>query len=445
MTSSGKIFIQTFGCQMNVHDSMRIMEIMQGEGYEKAAGPAEADLIIVNTCSVREKAYQKVRSAVGALRRYRNRKGRSLIIAVAGCVARQEGERWLDMCPYVDIVMGPDALARVARLVRRVKNGEGPVVDVAFDRGEPGDFPSPVTGGGGGPPTAYITIMKGCDGTCSFCIVPSVRGPERCRPPGDIVRDARTLAGGGTREVCLLGQTVNSWKHGEHGFADLLKMLDEVDGIERIRYTSPYPGHVTRALAEAHGELAALCEHVHLPVQSGSSRILTLMNRRYTREDYLDAVGLLKKHCPDIAVSTDLIVGFPGETDEDFEQTLSLVREVEFDTMFSFKYSPRPGTRAAAAKDDVPPEVKQARLRALHALADENTAGRWREDLGRDVEVLVEKKGKFQGQLSGRTRKNRIVNFTHDRNHAPGPGYLVRVNIEEILPHCLRGKAAGPG
>ena len=441
MTAKEKIFIQTFGCQMNVHDSGRILGLMESEGYERAAGPADADLVIVNTCSVREKAYQKVRSAVGALKRYKGNR-QSLIIAVAGCVARQEGEKWLDMCPYVDIVMGPDALVRVASLVRRVKNGEGPIVDVGFDEGKPDDFASSAKGMGGPPASAFVTIMKGCNGSCSFCIVPALRGKERCRTPGDILEDVRKLVGAGTREVYLLGQTVNSWKHEESSFADLLGMVNDVGGVRRIRYTSPYPGYVTPGMARAHGSLESLCEHIHLPVQSGSNRILSLMDRKYTREQYLDAIALLKKHCPGIAVSTDMIVGYPGETREDFNLTLSLVREVRFDTMFSFKYSPRPNTRASELDDDVPPGEKQERLLALHELADEMTASGWKEDLGREREVLVEKKGREPGQLTGRTRKNRIVNFIHDATMNISPGDFVSVRIEEVLPHSLRGKAA---
>jgi tRNA-2-methylthio-N6-dimethylallyladenosine synthase len=437
-----KIFIRTFGCQMNVHDSARIMEIMRQRGFEEAASPAEAGLIVVNTCSVREKAYQKVRSAVGSMRRFRTRGQRSPVIAVAGCVARQEGRRWLEMCPHVDIVMGPDALIRVAELVRRIREGEGPIVDVDFDDGKPSDFVSPAFPPGRRSPAASITIMKGCNGACSFCIVPSVRGPERCRPPEDIVGNVRDLVGAGTKEVLLLGQTVNSWRYGEHGFADLLNMIDEVGGLARVRYTSPYPGYVTPALAEAHGSLASLCEHVHLPVQSGSNGVLARMNRKYTREDYLEAVGLLKKARPSMALSTDMIVGFPGETDKDFEQTLDLVREVEFDTMFSFKYSPRPGTGAASLDDDVPAKVKQERLEELHRLADQMTAKNWGEDLGREVEVLVEKEGRVEGQLTGRTRKNRIVNFPADPSAGVGPGDLAAVRIDEILPHSLRGRAA---
>jgi tRNA-2-methylthio-N6-dimethylallyladenosine synthase len=437
-----RFFIQTFGCQMNVHDSAAMAGIMAARGYGAASGPEEADLIIVNTCSVRERAYQKVRSAVGALRRFKDRRGRGPVIVVAGCVARQEGERWLELCPHVDIVMGPDGLVRLADLVRRVQKGQGPVVDTAFDEGRPGDFASPPVCSGRS--SAYVTVSKGCSGACSFCIVPFLRGPERCRPAGDVVRDVAGLAAAGVKEVCLLGQTVNSWSSAGRSFADLLAMADSVEGLERIRYTSPYPGHVTEDLARAHADLASLCEHMHLPVQSGSNRILRRMNRGYSADDYLRAVDLLRRYRPDLALSTDMIVGFPGETDEDFERTLELVRRVGFDTMFSFKYSPRPGTAAADWADDVPAKVKQARLEALHDLADESTAAAWAGDLGRDVEVLVEGRGRRPGQLSGRTRKNRIVNFSCGEGAAiPQPGDLAAVRIHEVLPHSLRGILAG--
>jgi tRNA-2-methylthio-N6-dimethylallyladenosine synthase len=401
-----RFFIQTFGCQMNVHDSAAMAGIMAARGYGAASGPEEADLIIVNTCSVRERAYQKVRSAVGALRRFKDRRGRGPVIVVAGCVARQEGERWLELCPHVDIVMGPDGLVRLADLVRRVQKGQGPVVDTAFDEGRPGDFASPPVCSGRS--SAYVTVSKGCSGACSFCIVPFLRGPERCRPAGDVVRDVAGLAAAGVKEVCLLGQTVNSWSSAGRSFADLL------------------------------------AAHMHLPVQSGSNRILRRMNRGYSADDYLRAVDLLRRYRPDLALSTDMIVGFPGETDEDFERTLELVRRVGFDTMFSFKYSPRPGTAAADWADDVPAKVKQARLEALHDLADESTAAAWAGDLGRRVEVLVEGRGRRPGQLSGRTRKNRIVNFSCGEGAAiPQPGDLAAVRIHEVLPHSLRGILAG--
>ena len=432
-----KVHIRTFGCQMNVHDSERMLRLMLDSGWSETADPQEAGLIVVNTCSVREKAYQKVRSAVGRFRPLKDGP-RPPVIAVAGCVARQEGERWLEHCPHVDIVLGPDAVSRLPERVRQVRDGSPPIVDVEFDEGRPEDFLS-LPGSGRAGPTAYLTVMKGCSHKCTFCIVPQVRGPMRHRPAGDIVDEARRLVEAGACEVTLLGQTVNAWTWEGEGFADLLGRLDRVDGLERIRYTSPHPVYVSDALVGAHATLDGLCEHVHLPVQSGSDRVLGRMGRRHGRDSYIASTDALLEN-PGFALSTDLIVGFPGETEEDFEQTLELVERVRFDTFFSFKYSPRPGTPATRWPDDVPAEVKQERLERLHRLGRELTRERFGSDLGRRVQVLVEGPSRSgEGQLTGRTRTNRIVNFT-----ASGPdptGRIVDVEVTQVMPHCLLGTA----
>jgi tRNA-2-methylthio-N6-dimethylallyladenosine synthase len=430
---------------MNVHDSERMVRLMERCGWEVAPDPAVADLVVVNTCSVREKAYRKVRSAVGALKPLRRRSGGGPVIAVAGCVARQEGERWLELCPHIDIVMGPDAVGRLPGHVDAVLAGGPPVVDVAFDDGRPADFLRPVLPGGVEGPTAYVTVMKGCSHRCTFCIVPSVRGPMRHRPSDEVVSEVRALVAGGVREVTLLGQTVNAWREpGASGtrrdFAWLLGRLDAVAGLERIRYTSPHPLYVPPALVRAHAELPALCEHVHLPAQSGSDRVLERMGRRHDRERYLEIVGDLRAAREGFALSTDLIVGFPGETDDDFRRTLELVQRVRFDTFFSFMYSERPGTRAARWEDDVPPSVKHERLKALHALGERLTAEQLSRDLHREVEVLVQGRSKSGGgQLTGRTRTNRIVNFTPG-SRAVEPGELARVRVTDVMPHCLLGE-----
>ncbi len=432
-----KIHIRTFGCQMNVHDSERMLRLMQGEGWVETPDPGDADLIVVNTCSVREKAYQKVRSAVGRFRPLKDG-ARPPVIAVAGCVARQEGERWLEHCPHVDIVLGPDAVARLPERVRQIRDGAPPIVDVQFDEGRPGDFLS-LSGSGQTGPTAYLTVMKGCSHRCTFCIVPRVRGPMRHRPASDILAEARTLVEAGVREVTLLGQTVNAWTSDGRDFAWLLGRLDEVEGLERIRYTSPHPIYLTDALVQAHAAFGSLCEHVHLPVQSGSDRVLRRMGRRHGREDYIASTRALLD-IPGFALSTDLIVGFQGETQEEFQATLDLVEQVGFDTFFSFKYSPRPGTPATRWADDVPAEVKQERLERLHRLGQVLTKQRFSSDLGRRVEVLVEGPSRSGGgQLTGRTRTNRIVNFT-----AAGPdpaGGMVDVQVTQVMPHCLLGTA----
>ncbi len=441
-----KIHIRTFGCQMNVHDSERMLGAMLGLGWEATDEAADADLIVVNTCSVREKAYHKVRSALGALKPLSDpRRVRRPIIVVAGCVARQEGERWLDHCPHIDIVLGPDAVSRLATHVGTVMDGGPPVVDVAFDEGRARDFltgPGRATG-----PTAYVTVMKGCSHHCTFCIVPSVRGPMRHRPSVDIIHEVQCMVDDGAREITLLGQTVNAWcepgSSPDEGrdFAWLLGRLDRVAGLARLRYTSPHPIYVTDALVMAHASLASLCEHVHLPVQSGSDRILRRMGRRHDRDHYLRVTDALRDTRPGFCLSTDLIVGFPGETSGDHSMTLDLVERVGFDTFFSFMYSERPGTPAVKLVDDVEPEVKRTRLHELHALGDRLTAARYSADVGRVVQVLVEGESRSGGgQLSGRTRTNRIVNF-HPSGLAPTPGDLVEVTLTDAMPHCLLGES----
>lgn len=436
-----KVHIRTFGCQMNVHDSARMVALMRSRGWEETADAAEADLIVVNTCSVREKAYRKVRSAVGAFKCLTERAGRRPVIAVAGCVARQEGQRWLEYSPHLDIVLGPDAIGRLAHHVEAILDGAPPVVDVQFDRGRSGDF-LPLMGEGGPAEgaTAYVTVMKGCSHHCTFCIVPSVRGPMRHRPAADIIQEVRDLVGRGVREVTLLGQTVNAWREGDHDFAWLLGRLDEIQGLRRLRYTSPHPIYMTDSLVDAHGRLPSLCEHVHLPLQSGSDRVLRRMGRRHDREDYRQRIRALREATDGFCVSTDLIVGFPGETEEDFSLTLELVEDVAFDTFFSFMYSVRPGTSAARWPDDVAPEVKKRRLHELHALGDTLTSRLFASDLGRSVPVLVEGPSRAgRGQLTGRTRTNRIVNFTADPEGCR-VGDMVDVVVEQVMPHCLVGR-----
>jgi len=433
-----KVYIQTFGCQMNDHDSMAMMNRLQEIGFEETNRPEEASLIIVNTCSVREKAYQKAKSAIGALRKFKDKKNPPIVV-VAGCVAKQEGGKWFDLYPHVDVVMGTDAVTRVDEIVEKVRKGSGKIIDIDFDYDDFSDFPSFIPENNAA--TATVVITKGCNCNCTFCIVPLLRGPERCRPPHEIIENVKSLAKRGVKEVILLGQSVNSWKYEGMSFAKLLEEISAIDGIKRIRYTSPSPAEVTEELAGVHGRIPSLCEHIHLPVQSGSNKILKKMGRKYTREKYIEVISMLKDACPSMVFSTDIIVGFPGETESDFEQTLNLVREVRFDTMFSFKYSPRPGTPAYSFEDDVSPEVKQERLEKLHRLSEEITMANWNEDSGKEVEVLVEKEGKIKGQLSGRTKKNRIVNFSCDESLKLAPGDIAMVKIEEILPHSLRGKA----
>ncbi len=436
-----KLYIKTFGCQMNVHDSRRIEEIFSAAGYSLTTDPREADVALINSCTVREKAWHKAISQTGRLRKLK-RGRRDVIVGVVGCVAQQEGERIFDLLPGVDIVVAPDHYGRLVELVEEVKSREDTLALTGFDRGRPEDFLI------AGPPpsrreaTAFVTIMKGCQERCAYCIVPTVRGPERHRPIEDVESEVRDLVSGGVVEVTLLGQKVNAYRSGEAGFADLLRCLDSVEGLERLRFTSPHPRHMTSDVTSSFGKLRSLCESIHLPVQSGSNRILSGMGRRYNVEDYLLVVTRLREACPSIGISTDLIVGYPGETEEDFEETLALIDRVGFCGAFSFKYSPRPGTKAARLDDDVPADEKARRLDAVHERI-ENLERRWRRSMvGARLEILVASAGRMPGQVSGRARNSQIVNFvpTDGRTIKDLVGHFVEVEVTAAHPHSLEGK-----
>ncbi|NLY93846.1 MAG: tRNA (N6-isopentenyl adenosine(37)-C2)-methylthiotransferase MiaB [Myxococcales bacterium] len=448
-----RYIVQTFGCQMNVHDSRRIEEVLEASGYRPTDEASIADVIVVNTCSVREKAEHKLMSLLGTLRGFKAERPDAALV-VAGCVAQQEGERLLKKAPHVDVVIGPDNIPDLPGLLRDAETGAPPVARTVFDLDDPRFLvasPRP----GRPEVTAFVTTMKGCDERCTFCIVPTTRGSERYRRADQIVDEVVRLVEGGVKEITLLGQTVNSWYEPERvaeakprskaapsrsAFADLLRRIAAAaPGLERLRYTSPHPRHLTPELIAAHAELDVLAAHLHLPVQSGSNRVLRRMSRRYTREEYVERVTALKQAKPGLTLSTDMIVGFPGETEEDFEETLSLVREVGFVSLFGFKYSERPGVPALAYGDDVPEEVKDERLARLFEVAHELQTAHLESLVGSSQRVLVEGKSKGGETFSGRTERNEIVHL----EAAPGvdpTGHVVDVEILEAFKHSLRAR-----
>ena len=452
MSRTPRFLIRTYGCQMNVHDSEKVANLLHHAGYRAAAEVDAADLLIINTCSIREKAEHRLYSDLGVLRSWKAlRPGR--VLGVAGCVAQQEGDALLRRFPFVDFAFGPHNLRLVPEMASAAAEGRrtlhtSELADVArFDLPERHpDYQ------GASPGRAYLTVMEGCDMFCSFCVVPHTRGREISRPAEGIVAEAASLAERGVREITLLGQTVNAYgRHdlrrgqaaaaGTVAFAELLRRLDAIPGIERIRYTSPHPIFYDAALIAGHGELASLCPHVHLPVQSGSDAVLERMRRRYRADEYRRLVDALRAARPDLAITTDLIVGFPGETREAFRDTLRLVRDVGFVDSFSFKYSPRPHTKAAELSDAVSPEEAQARLAELQELQRALTLDYHRSRVGQAARVLVEggsRRG--AGQVSGRDPYHRVVNFSVPRESAPKPGVLVSLRIAEATPHSLIGE-----
>ena len=455
----------TFGCQMNVHDSERIGDVLRAHGYREVGDPEAADLILVNTCSVREKAEQKLRSEVGRLARLkRQRKG--LLLGIAGCVAQQEGEKILKAMPAVDLVIGPDNIGELPGLLAELEAGAPPLVRTVFDLETPRFLPARADGTKSAA-CAYVTVMKGCDERCSFCIVPYTRGPERYRPSHEIIDEIRRLVEAGTREVTLLGQTVNSYtdplaelraapgaddagfQHArfsqapgdESEFAALLWAIAErVPGLRRLRYTSPHPRHLTRALIRAHQELGVLARHVHLPVQSGSDRVLRKMIRRYSVAEYLERTDALRSAVPDLTLSTDVIVGFPGESPEDFALTLGLVEKVGFVSLFGFKYSPRPYTPALKLGDEVSEDEKRTRLAELFQLSGALRQAHLSTLVGTTQEVLVEGPGR-PGTFSGRNERSDIVHFEATGDPS---GEIVKARIRRAFKNSLEGELEEP-
>jgi tRNA-2-methylthio-N6-dimethylallyladenosine synthase len=441
-----KYLIETFGCQMNVHDSERMAGLLEQAGFEATADAADADLVVINTCSVREHAEDKLYTRLGELRELAHEHGHNPIVAVAGCVAQQEGETILRRAPGVtDVIVGTQAIKRLPMLVEqadaRTRAGAAAVVDL--NPYEDVTFPLGVTRRAD-PVKAYVTIIEGCNEFCSFCVVPYTRGHERMRPKRDILAEVREAAATGHREVQLLGQIVNHYEAPDDpacDFAGLLEAVHAVEGVSRIRFASPHPRHVTPQLLDVMARLPKICRHLHLPVQSGSTRVLDAMRRRYTRESYLALVEDIRRRLPDVALSTDMIVGFPGETDADFDDTLSLTRAVGFHSMFSFKYSPRPNTLAEKRMaDDVPEGVKTERIVALQALQREVQSALNDALVGRTEDVLVDAVSRRrETEVSGRTSSNVVVNLP---GSAALVGRLVPVHIERAGPHSVWGQAA---
>jgi tRNA-2-methylthio-N6-dimethylallyladenosine synthase len=433
-----RVYIETYGCQMNEHDSERILQLLESSHYFETKEAEMADLILINTCSVREKPEHKVYSALGRFKWLKEKRG--TIIGVAGCVAQQEGDKLLDRVPYLDMVIGTHAIPLLPQLLQKVEVSGERVCETSFD--QDGKYlgtillQKPLD-----KVKSYVTITQGCDHFCSFCIVPYVRGREKSRSSQEIIEEVKHLAGMGVKEVCLLGQNVNGYGKGlreEICFSELLEHVNEIEGIERIRFTTSHPKDLSEELIQAFSKLPKLCEHIHLPFQSGSDKILRTMHRGYTKESYREKIDRLKEVCPSIAVTADVIVGFPGEEEEDFRETLDLMEKVQFDELYSFKYSPRKGTRAAQFNDKVEEKVKQDRLSILQKIQNEITLRKNQELEGRVEKVLVEGRSKQSDRdVGGRTRSNKIVNFEGDLGLV---GKLVPLRITKGYPHSLRGE-----
>jgi len=433
-----RVYIETYGCQMNEHDSERMLRILEGCGYAETKETKEADLVLINTCSVREKPEHKVYSALGRYKRLKEEKG--TIIGVAGCVAQQEGERLLDRIPYLDLVIGTHAVPILPQLLEKIEVSGERVCETGFDQNG-GYLKAILPQKPLGKVKSYVTIMQGCDHFCSFCIVPYVRGREKSRSSREIIEEVKHLAEMGVKEVCLLGQNVNGYGKGLEGeisFPELLSRINEIDGLQRIRFTTSHPRDLSEELVQAFSKLPKLCEHIHLPFQSGSDKILKTMHRDYTRESYLEKISRLRKICPQVAITADAIVGFPGEEEDDFDLTLDLIHRIQFDDLFSFKYSPRKGTRAAQFQDQVNEKVKQDRLAKLQGIQKEITLQKNQALVGYIDKILVEGQSKQSDRdVTGRTRSNKIVNFEGDLGLA---GELVPVRITKAYPHSLRGE-----
>ena len=434
-----RVFIKTFGCQMNVYDSEKMAYLLEAEDYQVISDMEDADVILLNTCSIREKPEHKIYSILGRLKVLKDQKP-NLILGVGGCVAQQEGERLLEQSPQVDLVFGTQRIGALPSLLNVVAEQRARVCDVEMSADECLDgevrsvLPESVS--------AYVSVIRGCNNFCSYCVVPYVRGREHSRPESEIVREVEHLAGRGVKEIVLLGQNVNSYGNDcgiTNGFPRLLTALNEVAGLQRIRFITSHPKDLSDQLIQCFGELDKLCEHIHLPVQSGSNTILKLMNRGYTRDDYLKKVHALGEACPGIGITSDVIVGFPRETHEDFQETLSLMEAVRFDDLFSFQYSDRPKTAATQFDGKIPSAVKGERLKVLQAVQMEHSLAKNKALLGTTEEILVEGVSKKDARrVTGKTRTHKTVNFTGGEELR---GKLVAVRIKEVNAHALYGES----
>ena len=443
-----KLYVKTYGCQMNVYDSARMADVLATRDYAATDTPEDADLVILNTCHIREKAAEKVYSELGRLNRIKQARrdaGGRMMLAVSGCVGQAEGQEILRRAPFVDLVMGPQNYHRLPELLRRAEAHA--VVDTEFPSESKFDhLPEERRLAAGDPGvSAFLTIQEGCDRFCTFCVVPYTRGAEYSRPVADVEREARRLISSGAREITLLGQNVNAYHgagaEGQISLAGLIRRLAQIDGLERLRYTTSHPRDLSADLIAAHGDVAALMPFLHLPVQSGSDRILKAMNRRHTADDYRRLIEKLRQARPDIALSSDFIVGFPGESEADFEYTLELAREIDYAQAFSFKYSPRPGTPAAEENEQLPDNVKSARLAALQSVLARSQAAFSAQMVGRTVAVLFERPGRHANQMLGRSGYGQWV---HADMAEDCRGRIADILITEAHTNSLAGRAAAP-
>ena len=433
-----KYYIQTFGCQMNDHESEQMALLLEEAGYDYTSNALKADVIILNTCSIREKAAQKVYSQLGRFQEYKRRNPR-LVIGVGGCLAQQWGKKFFKKAPYLDLVFGTHNIHRLPNLIQDIETGCSQIAETDFLEASPslGMHAAPR----GGRISAYATIMQGCNNFCSYCVVPYLRGPEVSRPMEDIIVEVESFAAKGIKEVTLLGQNVNSYgKTFNNGvnFSLLLKHIDKISGIERIRFTTSHPKDLTFELMNSFADVDKLCEHIHLPFQSGSDHVLERMNRGYSKKDYQEKVARLRSVCPKISITSDVIVGFPGETDKDFQETIYLMEEIRFDNLFSFKYSEREGTTAANYDGKVSERLKSLRLQTVQSLQEKHAWEKNKAMLGQREDVLVEGKSKNSaGEVMGRTRTNMIVNFKGSFHLV---GKIISVIITDAYLHSLHAE-----
>jgi len=437
--ATGKTFyIETFGCQMNAHDSEKVIGTLESQGYAQVQVEEEADLLLYNTCSIRDKAEQKV---FNRLNDYKKLHKQGKRFAVIGCVAQQEGEKIFERAPYVSLVAGSASYRKLPEMLARLEAGETRITGLD-DRQTDLTFETEFTSRQN-PYRGYITIIEGCDKFCAYCVVPYTRGKERSRGSDSVLEEARRIVDLGYTEIQLLGQNVNSYRDpsGKKSFAELLGALGELPGVRRVRFTTSHPRDFTRDIVEVIDAVPTLCDHVHLPVQSGSSRILRMMAREYTREWYLERISWVKAAKRSIALTTDIIVGFPGETPEDFEQTIGLLNEVQYDAVFGFKYSPRPNTPALVMIDSIPDVEKSTRLQVLLDRQREIQRVNYDKHLGEVLEVMVEGTNPSRGQITGRSSQNKPVNFTWNSPIAPAPGSYHQVRITKAFPNSLVGEA----
>ena len=431
-------YIETFGCQMNVHDSEKVIGTLEHQGYTRVETEEDADLILYNTCSIRDKAEQKV---FNRLNDYKALHKQGKRFAVLGCVAQQEGERIFERAPFVSIVSGSASYNRLPEMLVQLKQGTKRITGLD-DRQTEETFETEFTARSN-PHRGYITIIEGCDKFCAYCVVPYTRGKERSRTSTSVLAEARRMADAGYTEIQLLGQNVNSYRdtEGKKSFAELLAAVGEIRGIRRVRFTTSHPRDFTRDIVDAIDSVPALCDHVHLPVQSGSSHVLRLMQREYTREQYLERVEWIKSAKRRISMTTDIIVGFPGETPTDFEETMGLLAEVQYDGVFGFKYSPRPNTPALTMPDSVPEEEKSLRLQVLLDRQRETQRANYAKHIGEELEVMVESYNTARGQIVGRTSQNKTLNFTTKQPILPAQGSYLPVRVTNSFPNSLVGEA----